>query len=68
MTAFASTLNSVEKLNARTTDHGERVCNITFLAMNYGISSMDQTPYHQQMLKQQKGEWSKLERPRLFSL
>lgn len=32
-----------------TTNHGAQECNITFLGRNYGISSVDQIPHHQQM-------------------
>ncbi|KAG5587656.1 hypothetical protein H5410_048090 [Solanum commersonii] len=68
MADFASTLNSVEKLNTSNYGSWSRECNITFSARNYRISSVDQTPHHQQMLKQQKGRRSKLERPCMLSL
>uniref|UniRef100_M1AT89 Uncharacterized protein n=1 Tax=Solanum tuberosum TaxID=4113 RepID=M1AT89_SOLTU len=68
MADFASTLNSVEKLNTSNYGSWSRECIITFSAKNYGISSVDQTPHHQQMLKQQKGRRSKLERPCMLSL
>ncbi|KAG5579440.1 hypothetical protein H5410_050067 [Solanum commersonii] len=67
MVDFASTLNSIEKLNEATMNHGVRECNITFLAKKKGMSPVDQTPHHQQMLKQQKGGRPKLEMPCVFS-
>ncbi|KAG5579531.1 hypothetical protein H5410_050158 [Solanum commersonii] len=65
---LANALRSSTQATTATTDHGARECNINLSAKNYGISSVDQTPYHQQMLKQQKCGRSKLERPCVLSL